>query len=566
MICVRHLPLLVALALFLLAGVLSAVAEAGPAIDTRVAIDVSGSMKRTDPGNLRAPALRLLTGLLPSGSSAGVWTFGRYVNMEIAHGPVDDAWRGLAERGAARIHSRGLFTNIEDAMRRATRSWRGRDPQTLRTLVLLTDGMVDVSKRQADNDASRRRILEQLLPDLVARDIKVMTVALSDEADHVLLRTLAQETGGWYESAGSAADLQRAFLRVFEQAAQPDTVPLDNNTFQADASIEELTLLVFRAAGSSPTVLHAPDGGVYVADAVPAGVSWRSDEGYDLVTIERPQPGQWRVEADLDPDNRVMLVTDLRLEAEPPPAQLTPGDGRVLEAWLSESGERIERDGFTRLVRMLAEHVRPGGEVSVYPLERDPQHVFSTLVQGLAEEGEHVISLAANSATFARERVFRFAVAMPVAVEVGDIEQGLPVTVRARPEFVVPASVVLEARLRDAAGQEHPVRLLASGLDVWQGSLGELSGAHELLLRVSGRSPSGTPLDYAAPPIAVLSPAPVEPQPPPEPAAEPAGFDWLTFAWQLGAVNALVLFAAGLIWWLRRRRADTGLRLAGVKT
>jgi hypothetical protein len=43
--------------------------------DIRVLIDVYGSMKQNDPNNLRQPALRLLTGLLPTGSKAGIWTF-----------------------------------------------------------------------------------------------------------------------------------------------------------------------------------------------------------------------------------------------------------------------------------------------------------------------------------------------------------------------------------------------------------------------------------------------------------------------------------------------------------
>ncbi len=43
--------------------------------DVRVVIDVSGSMKQNDPQNLRAPGLRLLSGLLPPESAAGVWTF-----------------------------------------------------------------------------------------------------------------------------------------------------------------------------------------------------------------------------------------------------------------------------------------------------------------------------------------------------------------------------------------------------------------------------------------------------------------------------------------------------------
>ena len=114
--------------------------------DTRVLIDVSGSMKKNDPDNLRRPALRLLVGLLPQNSRAGVWTFGRYANMEVKWGKVDAQWRKLADQGASKIHSRGQFTNIERALQRATSGWENADPGSRRNLRLLTDGKVDIAK------------------------------------------------------------------------------------------------------------------------------------------------------------------------------------------------------------------------------------------------------------------------------------------------------------------------------------------------------------------------------------------------------------------------------------
>ncbi len=40
---------------------------AEPRYDFRIVIDVSGSMKQTDPQNLRVPALKLINGLMPLG-------------------------------------------------------------------------------------------------------------------------------------------------------------------------------------------------------------------------------------------------------------------------------------------------------------------------------------------------------------------------------------------------------------------------------------------------------------------------------------------------------------------
>ncbi len=53
------------------------VQAAEPLPDVRLLIDVSGSMRQSDPNNLREPALELMLRLLPEGSRAGVWTFGQ---------------------------------------------------------------------------------------------------------------------------------------------------------------------------------------------------------------------------------------------------------------------------------------------------------------------------------------------------------------------------------------------------------------------------------------------------------------------------------------------------------
>ena len=126
------------------------------AADVRVLIDISGSMKNNDPGNLRRPALRLLVGLLPEDSRAGVWTFGQYVNMQVPLGKVDRAWKARAIGGASGIHSRGLFTNIGEVIKRSSADWSGTPMKYRRHMVLLTDGMVDISKDPALNSASSR--------------------------------------------------------------------------------------------------------------------------------------------------------------------------------------------------------------------------------------------------------------------------------------------------------------------------------------------------------------------------------------------------------------------------
>jgi hypothetical protein len=112
--------------------------------DVRVVIDISGSMKQNDPHNLRKPAYEMLIPLFPKNAKAGVWTFGEGVDVMVPLQSISEGWRALAMSRASKITSTSLYTNIPDALERATAN-----PESgYRTsVILLTDGMVDQNRR-----------------------------------------------------------------------------------------------------------------------------------------------------------------------------------------------------------------------------------------------------------------------------------------------------------------------------------------------------------------------------------------------------------------------------------
>ena len=210
----------------LLVGLVSNVIAAPKTDDIRILIDVSGSMKINDPLDHRISALVLFNGLISDGSKAGVWTIDRYVDMIVKLGTVNDEWREAADTGASTIHSNGIFTNIESGLFRASLGWEIPDPDTRRSIILLTDGQVDISSDAATNEISRQNILAKSIPALKQSGVVIHTIALSGNSDEVLLKQLALETGGSYQKAEFAQDLHRIFFRTFERATQPDTIKL----------------------------------------------------------------------------------------------------------------------------------------------------------------------------------------------------------------------------------------------------------------------------------------------------------------------------------------------------
>ncbi|MGD8526175.1 MAG: VWA domain-containing protein [Thioalkalispiraceae bacterium] len=382
-----------------------------PVPDVRTVIDVSGSMKNNDPANLRAPALKLLVELLPAGTRAGVWTFGQYVNMNVKHGEVDASWKEQARAEAASIHSRGLYTNIEDALRKASFGWRTPDPSAQRNLILLTDGVVDISEDEQVNAQSRQRIIEELLPRLKKARARVHTVALSKDADHELLKQISSLTGGWYERVDNAAQLQKVFLRLFEKSTPVDTLPIKANKFDVDKQVSDMTLVLFHSKEGHTAKIITPDNETISQAKHDQDVRWHQEQGYELVTIKKPLAGQWQLQTEADPDNRVMVVTNLRLKVATLPNSLLAGDELPIKAHLAEDGKKITRSDFLSLVDFNLIQDKRQGDTFTAELRDDglppddlkQDGVYTTQLGNSLTPGQHMLSVQVGGPTFKRE-------------------------------------------------------------------------------------------------------------------------------------------------------------------
>ena len=501
----------------LLCTPLQAVDPASDTVDTRVLIDISGSMKKNDPQDLRRPALRLLVGLMPENARAGVWTFGQYVKMQVPLAKVNQAWKKRARKGAAKIHSRGLFTNIEEVIKRASSDWS--DSKSSRHLILLTDGMVDVAKDPKKSQASRRRILKQQLPRLKALGAKVHTIALSARADHELMQTLSRKSGGWYEQVNQADQLQRVFLRIFEKVGNPDTVPLKGNRFRIDTSIQEVTLLIFRAPDVAPTALVTPGGDQFSSKDAPQNVKWYQDEGYDLLTILKPEAGEWQVQAATDPDNRAIILTDLKMEMEDLPNRVIQGERLPAIIHFSNQGKKITRRDFLDVVKLTSKYSGGSGIVASRPAYDDGRNLDSTagdgdftLEMGLdLQAGAYELIITASGKTFQREKRHTFELLAPASLQVDESERGgkAGTLVRITPdiELLDGEYIGIEAYLVSPSGESKQIMMLpgtsAGSWETWVDQSNLVVGNWNLGLKLNATTVSGNALQLDLDPVQI---------------------------------------------------------------
>lgn len=474
--------------------------------DVRVIVDISGSMKQNDPDNLRQPAIRLLAEMLPDGSTAGVWTFGEYVNMLVPHGKVDEAWRKLAIKRSAKINSVALRTNLGRAMKVASDTFYSGGDLKNTHFILLTDGKVDISADETANEAERQRVLGEVLDRYKKLGATVHTVALSDQADLDFLTTLATQTGGSESIAKSADELNLAFLHALNAAVPQEQIPIRDNGFQVDTGVREFTVLVFSGQADTPVVLRDPDGERIAFEQEPEGVRWVRESSYNLITVDNPVAGRWMIDGTLGKGSRVTVVSDLKMVVNPLPARFYKGETVDVEATFYDGKKRITDPDFLSVITVSLSLTTQDGRSGTKVLSGDrppADGVYRDQISKLEEPGDYSVRLVADGKTFAREFTGTISLQPPVrmvinATGMADQSSYRVMVKPEQPELDPKASGVV--MMVTGAGQTRQVDLPFAEADhAWTGAVENVSepGDYQVSLAFNGKTQNGEPLSYA---------------------------------------------------------------------
>ncbi|MBL3825668.1 VWA domain-containing protein [Marinobacter sp. MW3] len=495
--------------------------------DVRIIVDISGSMKDTDPENLRQPAVRLLARLLPEGATAGVWTFGQYVNMLVPHREVTDAWRDMAVQRSAQINSVALRTNLGAAIETASDDYFTDGDLSSTHFILLTDGKVDISDDPAANTAEENRILDTIVADLIERGATFHPVALSEAADTDFLKALATESGGRFQVADTADALNLAFLQALNTAVPQEQIPIEGNGFTVDEGVREFTALIFwgesETSATRELALVRPDEQTVNLSEFPDNVRWAREAGYDLITVNEPLAGQWRINGELGEGSRVTVVSDLRMVVNPLPTTFTVDKPLELRVGFFEEGEKITNPDFLGVIEVSLSITSEDGRSGTKVLsgEQPPEDgTYRDTVSRLPAAGLYTFDVVADGQTFNRKFSATVGFTVPEGAEPADqlVEQVEPEVTEPAPatEQPEPEPPVAEPE------QPDPEPAIASPIDVSQAEEPVTPAAQE------------------------PEPAPAEPEETETASAVPL--------WMVGAAGGGLLVIGGLVWFALRQR------------
>lgn len=386
-------------------------AKRGSDMDVVLVIDSSGSMKKTDPQALRIPAAKLFISLLNENDRAGIISFSDKGYPIIPLTPVDSREnRDSLVNAAEKISSDGLYTNLNDALSKGLSMLTDkRTPERNRFIILMSDGMMDVGNPDEDI-----RLVSNMKDELAAKleeeEVKVYTIAFTEQSDTKLLEKISKQTGGFYNLALTDKDFHLIFTSIFESLKGPDMLPVSENGFLIDGSIEEVTIVVTKSSPGTRIKLHAPDGNGYSNKDRSTGIGWFASDNFDMITVQRPAEGKWEILFSAGENNKAYIITNLKLQTNFDQLYSTFGDPLDIRIWLEKDGVTITEQAVLDKVDIYLEMTGPDGNVSELKPFSKGEGIFVRSVAPFTP-GNYKLRIVARGNTFEREKAFVFNVA-----------------------------------------------------------------------------------------------------------------------------------------------------------
>jgi PKD repeat protein/Mg-chelatase subunit ChlD len=205
----------------------------GNGSDIVLVIDSSGSMRSTDPYNLRKEAARLFVDLAHYDDQIAVVDFDGSAHLRASLCNVGENRRSLKSAINAIDSSGG--TNIGSGLNAGYNQLNGGNAMVshIKGAILLSDGIHEVGTHPSS-----------VVPSYVSNGWPIYTIAHSNAADEELMNNIAQTTGGKYYKTDEAWDLLSLYLGIHRDlrfiVADIYQIHRKTQTISAGTSIERV--------------------------------------------------------------------------------------------------------------------------------------------------------------------------------------------------------------------------------------------------------------------------------------------------------------------------------------
>ncbi len=384
-----------------------------PPLDTVLMMDSSGSMKQTDPKQLRKPAAKLFISLLGDQDRISVVSFSSKAwPITFLTQLKSEKQLKQALKATDKVSHKGVYTNIHAAIEKGIALLKESDQLNREPIIILmSDGQMDVGNDEK-SALLRQQIFENLLPQLIEHNIKIYSIAFTEASDQELLQEIAEATDGRYALAASDDVLHKVFSKIFEQTKKPDMLPLNENKFIVDESINEITIIANKDSDSSKIMLQNPAGEKLNSTFKSDKIKWFVSSSFDMITIKKPAQGEWKILYS-DDDNRAYIVTDIKLRTLFEFNRESYQPEIIVKTWFVQQEETEANQDFLKNMKVELEIQHPDDTIETLPV--DPANEDGVFIVHYKPETDGIYSAAitAKSRTFQRQQIFSFNNTMP---------------------------------------------------------------------------------------------------------------------------------------------------------
>ncbi|MEN8803330.1 MAG: choice-of-anchor X domain-containing protein, partial [Thiogranum sp.] len=138
---------------------------------------------------------------------------------------------------------------------------------------------------------------------------------------------------------------------------------------------------------------------------------------FDMITLKKPEPGAWKLMF-TGGSNRAYIVTNMALNHNPQQPSLMVGEDMVLESWLEQDGELLNKEAVLTNTRFLMEVQTPTGETAKFDMfdkgeygDKKPADGVYSNTLSYENAGIYQIRLLVEGETFQRQKTVHFEIA-----------------------------------------------------------------------------------------------------------------------------------------------------------
>lgn len=272
--------------------------------------------------------------------------------------------RNRAQQALQGLTSRGLYSNLPDALETA-----GELLQTQHhvlhqpVIILISDGNIDLHDPRANFEGTQR-LINNIIPKLHKRGVRVYAISSDDDANNTLLRLIAEDTGGdLYLVAGGQG--QRIVNRMIENVRNSTDASRREYTFTLAPGTAESTVIISPNGGD--VFLISPHNDIIARGDSRPNLHWKNLQDHVLVLLEKPQAGLWRIVS--RQTRNVAFFNDLAIKSEiNDGTAATAGTELKVAAWVEDRGVTFTGREFIRPASIEVDITMPDGTSARLPL------------------------------------------------------------------------------------------------------------------------------------------------------------------------------------------------------